>query len=166
MNSALSGPQNQSGPFAEDTNPLPFPETTPTFFRHLLTCHCIKYAIPAVSWLRHFSYPHACYTPRTSRLPRSNRLSNFCYVCFWRDSPQWARASSFTKFLDHTQRRTTVCRTPLDELSACRRDLYVTTHNIHNRQTSIPPAGFEPTISSRPAAADLPLRSCGHWDLQ
>jgi hypothetical protein len=37
------------------------------------------------------------------------------FVCCWRDSPQWARASSFTKFLDHTQRRTTVGRTPLDE---------------------------------------------------
>ena len=23
-------------------------------------------------------------------------------VCFWSDSPQWARASSFTRFLDHT----------------------------------------------------------------
>ena len=30
-------------------------------------------------------------------------------------APQWARASSFTKFLDHTQRRTAVGRTPLDE---------------------------------------------------
>ena len=29
--------------------------------------------------------------------------------------PQWARASSFTRFLDHTQRRITVSRTPLDE---------------------------------------------------
>jgi len=38
----------------------------------------------------------------------------FC-VCFWHDSPQWARTSSFTKFLDHTQRRTTFGRTPLDE---------------------------------------------------
>jgi hypothetical protein len=28
---------------------------------------------------------------------------------------QWARAPSFTRFLDHTQRRTTVGRTPLDE---------------------------------------------------
>jgi len=44
--------------------------------------------------------------------------------------------------------RTTVGRTPLDEWSARRRDLYVTTHNTHNRQTSIPPAVFEPTISS------------------
>jgi hypothetical protein len=30
-------------------------------------------------------------------------------------NPQWDRASSFTKFLDHTQRRSTVGRTPLDE---------------------------------------------------
>ena len=30
-------------------------------------------------------------------------------------APQWAMASSFTRFLDHTQRRTTVGRTPLDE---------------------------------------------------
>jgi len=37
------------------------------------------------------------------------------YVCFWRDSPQWARASSVTIFLDHAQRPTTVGRTTLDE---------------------------------------------------
>jgi len=63
-------------------------------------------------------------------------------------------------FLDHTQRRTTVGRTPLDEWSARRRDLYLTTHDTHNRQISMPPVGFEPTISAseRPAAAHL-LRS-------
>jgi len=61
-------------------------------------------------------------------------------------------ASSFLRFLDHIQRRTTVGRTPLDEWSARRRDLYLTTHNTHNRQTSLPPVGFEPTIpaSERP----------------
>ena len=32
--------------------------------------------------------------------------------------PQWARASSFTWFLDHTQRLTTVDRTPIDCYSA------------------------------------------------
>ena len=52
------------------------------------------------------------------------------------------------RFLYHTQRRATVGRTPLDELSARRRDLYLTTHNTHNRQTSMPPVGFEPTISA------------------
>jgi len=62
--------------------------------------------------------------------------------------PQWDMASSFTKFLDHTQRRTTVGRTLLDEWSACRRDLYLTTHNTYNRQTSMSPVGLEPTISA------------------
>jgi hypothetical protein len=43
---------------------------------------------------------------------------NYIYIYiffFGRNSPQWARASSFTRFLDHTQRNTTVGRTPLDE---------------------------------------------------
>ena len=34
----------------------------------------------------------------------------------------------------------------LDEWSARRRILYLTTHNTPNRQTSMAPAGFEPTI--------------------
>ena len=66
----------------------------------------------------------------------------------------------FLMFLDHTQRRSTVGRTPLDERSARRRDLYLTTHDTHNRQISMPPVGFEPKISAgdRPQAARL-LRS-------
>ena len=51
-------------------------------------------------------------------------------------------------FLDHTQRRSTVGRTRLDEWSTRRKDLYLTTHNTHNRQTSMPPVGFETTISA------------------
>ena len=60
-------------------------------------------------------------------------------------------------FLDHTKRRTTVGRIPLDERSARRRDLYLTTHDTHDRQISMPPVGFEPTISSgeRPVTAHL-----------
>jgi hypothetical protein len=51
-----------------------------------------------------------------------------------------------------TLRHTTLGRTPLDEWSARRRDLYLTTHNTQKRQTSMPPAGFEPAIpaSERP----------------
>ena len=54
----------------------------------------------------------------------------------------------FLMFLDHTRRRTTVGRTPLDERSVCRRDLYLTTHNTHNRQISMHPVGFEHVISA------------------
>jgi hypothetical protein len=45
-----------------------------------------------------------------------------------------------------TLRNTTLGRTPLEEWSARFRDLYLTTHNTHNRQTSMPPAGFQPAI--------------------
>jgi len=38
-----------------------------------------------------------------------------CLFVFGVAAPQWARASSFMRFLDHTQRRTMVSRTPLDE---------------------------------------------------
>jgi hypothetical protein len=64
-----------------------------------------------------------------------------------------------SRFHGHTHlRHTTVGRTPLDEGPTRRRDLYLTTHNNHSRQTSMPPVGFEPTIlvSERPlGSADL-----------
>ena len=53
--------------------------------------------------------------------------------------------------LDVSRAHTTmhpVGRTPLDEWSARRRDLYLTTHDTHNRQISMPTEGFEPTISA------------------
>jgi hypothetical protein len=51
-----------------------------------------------------------------------------------------------------TLRHTTLSRIPLDEWSARRRELCLTTHNTHKRQTFMPPAGFEPTFpaSGRP----------------
>jgi hypothetical protein len=65
---------------------------------------------------------------------------------FWRDSPQWARVSTFTRFPDHTRLRTTFGRSPLDDWSVRRRDLDLATHN---RQTDMPLAGLETTISAR-----------------
>jgi len=70
------------------------------------------------------------------------------FVCLWQDSSHWARPSSFTRFLPHTQWRTIVGRTPLDEWSSRRSDLYLTTHNTHNRHTSMPSVEFEPKISA------------------
>jgi hypothetical protein len=71
---------------------------------------------------------------------------------FWRrgggNSPQWARTSLLTRYLHHTQRTTSVGRTPLDEWLARHIDLYLTTHNTFNRRTSMPPVGFEPNISA------------------
>jgi hypothetical protein len=50
----------------------------------------------------------------------------------------------FLTFLDHTQRRNTFGRTPLDEWSARRKD-----NTRHSQQKNIhAPVGFEPTISA------------------
>jgi hypothetical protein len=56
-----------------------------------------------------------------------------------------------------TLRHTTLGRTPLDEWSAWRGELYLTTHNIRKRQTSVLPAGFESAIlaSQRPQTRTL-----------
>jgi hypothetical protein len=53
-------------------------------------------------------------------------------------------------FLDNKQRSSTVGRTPLDEWSARRTDLYLTRPNTHN--------------FSRRATADPRLKLRGHWD--
>ena len=50
----------------------------------------------------------------------------------------WLWLLIFTRFIDHTQRRTTVGRTPLNEWSVRRRDLYLTTHNNHNKHPCSP----------------------------
>ena len=63
-------------------------------------------------------------------------------------------------FIDHTQRRSTVGRTLLDEWSARRRDLYLTTHDTHNRQISMPRCDSNPR--SQQASGLRPL-AC--WDL-
>jgi len=65
---------------------------------------------------------------RTERVMYVNRR-----FIFWRCGPMRAMASTLMRFLDHTQRRTTVGRTPLYEWPARRRDHYLTTHNIHKR---------------------------------
>ena len=67
-----------------------------------------------------------------------------------------ALASSRSRLLDHTQRRATVSRTPLNEWSVRRRDLYLTTHNTHNRLTSMPWVGFEPMIAQASGHRPMP----------
>jgi hypothetical protein len=75
-------------------------------------------------------------------------------------------ASSFWRFRDHTQWHTIVGRTPLDEWSARRRDLYLT-NTQHSQQTNIhAPGGIGTRNPSRRAAADPRIRPFGRWDRQ
>jgi hypothetical protein len=99
---------------------------------------------------------------RVSKLIRTVK-SHFFFV-LWRCDPTRVMASSFWRYLDHTQRRSTVGRTLLDQWSARRRNRYLTKHSTHNRQTSKPPGEIRTHNLSRRAAADLRLRPRGHWD--
>jgi len=47
-----------------------------------------------------------------------------------------------------TLRHTTIGRNPLEERSAGPRNLCLSTHNTHKRQTSIHSGGFETTLSA------------------
>ena len=78
----------------------------------------------------------------------------------------WLRCHSGPRSLhfwscEITLRHSTLGRTPLNDWSARRRDVYLKTHRIH--QTSMFLAGFEPAIpaSHRPQKR---LRPRGHWD--
>ena len=128
------------------------------YMKLLLLTNFLKFPINCkhFTYLRHFmpTVTNLCANCQQA-MPKYLKARKRSFVClfvclsvFWRDSPQWARASSFTRFLDHTQRRTTLGRTPLDEWLARHTDLYLTTHNTNDRKTSTPPVGFEPTISA------------------
>ena len=95
----------------------------------------------SVVW--HMKFAHWDFLRMSSDSWSDINCRTFVFEGGGRNSPQWARVFSFTRFLDHTQ-CTTVSRTPLDEWSVRHRDLYLATHNRH---PSMPPVGFEPTIS-------------------
>jgi hypothetical protein len=61
--------------------------------------------------------------------------------------------------------RDTLGRIPLDEWCDSRRDLYLTAHKTHNRQTYMyVPGGILIRDRSNRATADRRLRPPGHWD--
>jgi hypothetical protein len=70
--------------------------------------------VAAVIGHRNNVYCQCCYL-RRGRCAGIIRSCVTFLFCFWRNSPQWAWASSFTRLLGHTRRRITVGRIPLDE---------------------------------------------------
>jgi len=75
----------------------------------------------------------------------------YCYINIyvhflpWCNIPGGPGLPHYRGFLI-TLRHTPLGRTSLDEWSARRKDLYLTPHNTHKRQPSMPPAGFEPSV--------------------
>jgi hypothetical protein len=74
-------------------------------------------------------------------------------------------ASLFLRSLDHSQRRTTIGRTLLDEWSARRRDIYLTTRTNTHEGKSLHASGGIPTHNSNKRVAVHPrLIPRGHWN--
>ena len=61
-------------------------------------------------------------------------------------------------------RHTSFSRNPLDEWSARRRDLYLTSNNKRKRMTFMTPAGFETAIPWSELPQASPLRPRDWWD--
>jgi hypothetical protein len=123
-------------------------------------------------WVGHSLCSFCAWPDCSHELPQ--RICYCCFICFpgvtthcgcTFTARKRALASSCSRFLDHTRRRAKVGRTPLDEWSIRRRDLYLTTHNIHNRQTFTPPprGGIRTHNLSIKREAEG-LRPHGHWD--
>jgi hypothetical protein len=90
--------------------------------KELFLCISLLVVVPpCVKLYQHIQYLHNVQGLYVSY------LFGVCFF-FWHDSPQWTSASSFTRFLEHTQRSTAVGRCPLDKRSARSRDLYMTIH--------------------------------------
>jgi len=92
-------------------------------------------------------------------------LRNFFFLVFFtmaQQPPRGPRPPHYRGFII-TLRHTTLGRAPLDQCSARRRDLCLTTHNTHKRLTSMPAAGFEPTVpaSKRPQNQSLDCTATG-----
>jgi hypothetical protein len=82
-------------------------------------------------------------------LPTHCRCRGYCYP--------WSHSTTHTN---------TLGRTPLDEGSTRRRNLYLPTHNTHKRQTSMPPVGFEPAILGIERTQTLGRAATGIGQLQ
>jgi hypothetical protein len=81
--------------------------------------------------------------------------TKYWVVVPWLDSPSGPGPPHCWGF-EITLRYITLFRTPPDEWSARHRDLYLTTHNTHNRH-SLPPSGLEPTIPASERTKAHPL---------
>jgi hypothetical protein len=94
--------------------------------------------------------------PCNKTVYRSVLYVSLIILLLFAQQPSMGHSLLIHEFLNDTKRCNTAGRTPLDEKSARRKD-HLTTHNTHNRQTSMPPVGLEPKISAgqRPQAYAL-----------
>ena len=97
-----------------------------------------------------------------ARILNHRLLRIFNFLFSWLDSPTGSRpphCRGFTISLRHT----TIVRSPLDEWSDCRRDLYLKTHSIRKRD-NLSPGGIRTRNPSKREAAARRLRPRRHLE--
>jgi hypothetical protein len=92
----------------------------------------------------------------------NSKNSNTYFYLPWRNISSGPRPSYYRGFII-THRSTILGRIPLDEWSARRRDLHLTTHNTYNRDIHAP-GRIQTHNPSKREALDPRLRPRGHWD--
>ena len=88
-------------------------------------------------------------------------LRVMCPVLSWLHRPLGPRPPLWCSAI--TLRRIKIGRTPLDEWSASRRDLYLKIHNTDKRHTHAP-GGIRTRNSSKRTTVEPRLRPRGYWD--
>jgi hypothetical protein len=133
-------------------NPKTFPENPPTWSRAVPRGHSDGYTI------RNLCYPLQMFCEWSEKIPETFYTLYIPSFCF----------SSLSFLSRGTSNQFRVMKSPYGasrsyslDTSARRTDLSLTTHNAHNRHTSMPRRDSNPQ-----AAADPQLTPRGHWDRQ
>jgi len=88
-------------------------------------------------------------TPRVQRLNVVlNEYYEYGLLFFVASQPQWARASSLSRFFDHTQTHHTGYHSSGLAIGISQRPLPDNTQYSQETDTPMPPAGFEPAKAS------------------
>ena len=84
---------------------------------------CEQHLGPLSRWIVRYITNGLDFPLQKNNILQLPMFYSFTFFLLWRCDPTRVMASSFLRFLDHTQWCTTVGRTPLDEWSVRRRDL-------------------------------------------
>jgi hypothetical protein len=95
--------------------------------------------------------------------PKAHCMNLHCLFIFNGSKAPWGPKPPHYRDFTITLRHITLGRTPLDEWSARRTDLYLTKHNTHKRDIHVT-GGIRTHDPSKRAAADPRLRPRGHWE--
>jgi hypothetical protein len=126
-----------------------------------LPCSFFPSGTPTTN-LHAFLSPPMCHIPGLSHLPWLMTITIFSFL-LWLNSNTRVYAASLSRFRDHTQTQHTWKDHSGRWTGPSQRDLYLTTHNICNRQTSTHPVGFEFAIPAAKGAAADPRPDNSWW---